>query len=267
MNKLLLIIGSALFLVLLVVQWLTYTSNVEFSIWLTLAFIVQGLFVVPVLLYGLGMLAFRIRDYVIALFALISVLAIAGWLGVPRSADPGISDERLQVKQEMLVKEKTEALEVLKKKLEIAEEEEDEAKRTEEYKKADDDVKKFDDKEDMQRLAILEAKEKIASFDVKESRLDVFDAQPLNILLLLSGFLMLVAGVTNVGEAVEARTQRDGSPKPAPGPAPAVAPAATEGSTVSSPAAGITPIKAPGTPPPPAGGNPPEPDENPTIVN
>ena len=82
-NRLLLLIGSVAFIVLVLWQMLVYWANVEFSLLVSILLLVQAALAAPVLLHALGIMSIPLQRYTLAFAVLVGVLAIDGHLGMP----------------------------------------------------------------------------------------------------------------------------------------------------------------------------------------
>ncbi|MEM6551878.1 MAG: hypothetical protein AAF750_07100 [Planctomycetota bacterium] len=220
-NKLLLLIGSVAYIALLALQWLTYTSNVEFSILMSIALIVQALAGVPVVLYALGLFPVPIAAYSKALFALVAVLAVSGMVGVPQGAI-SMADARsdaITLKMTELTNELSNKEEVLDESLEIAEEHGDKdatdfAKEMQEATKKEKKPADFD-KDDRKELRVLAAEKAIAEFNETGNRMRLVNSMPRNLLIVLAAFIILLGGHASA-DVFDALPKPEPKPKPAP---------------------------------------------------
>ncbi|MEM1211416.1 MAG: hypothetical protein AAGI68_03875 [Planctomycetota bacterium] len=232
-NKLLLLIGSIAYIALLILQWMTYTNNIEFSLFMSIALLVQALAGVPVLLYALGLFPVPIAAYSKALFALVGILTISGLIGVPAEAIDGnthlLSVVREQAKKVQLENELTAKDDEIAEQLEIAEDKGGE--KAADFSKAYADASKkrenmtggridYDKlkEEERQELRMLDARIAQLTHEATGNNLDLLDALPRNLLIVLAAFIMLVGAHASADVF-------DAIPKPAPKPKPA-APAA-----------------------------------------
>ncbi|MEM6393131.1 MAG: hypothetical protein AAF797_10195 [Planctomycetota bacterium] len=219
-NKLLLLIGSIAYILFLVLAWLTYTVNVEFSLVISLALFIQALAGVPVLLNALGLFPLPVAAYSKALFALVAVLTIGGMIGVPRGASVNAAADRIDAKIAAITLEQSEEEDAIEEALEAAEKDGDD---TEKFNQALADANgkikaksKFD-KDAIKELNVLEQQKRIVNINRVQNRQDLEDAMPRNILIVLAAFIILLGGHASADVF-------DALPKPAPKPAAPAAP-------------------------------------------
>lgn len=192
-SRLLVLVGTVVYLALTALSLLTYVTNVAMFSWVTLGIAVQVLLGVPFILHLFLGAKFPAGDYARWLALLVSVLAVSGYLGVPR----GTYEQRIlrfaSQAEEADIADDMGALEVLELKVKLAKADSDGDK--EELRKKIENVTKelseADKKKLEQKKDVLEAEGKIEEFKAPGRAVALHGAEGRAGLIVIAAFLIL----------------------------------------------------------------------------
>ncbi|MCB1282469.1 MAG: hypothetical protein KDB18_13185 [Salinibacterium sp.] len=193
MGRLLLLIGTVSYAVVSVLSLLAYVFHAEFLSLVTLGLAVQVAVALPLLAFLFQSQRMPVLPYAKWLVGLVSVLAVAGLLGVP-SGSNRISFEEQNIRAAMKSLEADVGeLDRLELALDLAKAEGDEDKKAvrEKIKDIGKDLSDKDKESAMRERQILEAESAIANFHDAKRGMALYHAEKRNGLLILAAFLIL----------------------------------------------------------------------------
>ncbi|MEZ6197121.1 MAG: hypothetical protein R3F20_15545 [Planctomycetota bacterium] len=192
MGRLFLLIGTVAYAAIAVLALLTFMKHVAIFSLATLGIAIQVALALPLIAFLFAGRSMPVLPYARWMAGLVSVLAIAGLLGVPtgtsEARDPQLAIEAAKAG----VGEDMNARKILDLKVDLAGADKDDRKDIE--KKIEEAQKEISDKdkEELQReMAVLEAKEDLARFDSAARGSSLRDAERRNALLVIAAFLVL----------------------------------------------------------------------------
>lgn len=205
-SRLILMVGTITYIAATVLALLTYVANAPIFSFVTLTIAVQVALGLPLLAMLFMGASFPALDYSKWLALLVSVLAIGGYLGIPRGAHEQ-SQQRLafEAEQSSLAEDMGE-LEKLELELDLAKASSDGDKKElrEKIGKVGDDLSK-EKKEELQRdAAALSARQKIERFKGASRAAGLKAGENRNGLIILGAFLILAGAFAGRNEAKQA---------------------------------------------------------------
>lgn len=219
-NKTLLLGGATLYIVMLLLSLVAYLSNVGFMFWGVILMVAQLLLAAPVLLHAVSGNKFPVQVYCMALFALVSVGSISGWLGLPRSAGSlaELDSLRLTAKQEALERKSGE-LDRLRLQVQIAAEEDEAKVKTleQEFREVGKDLSEKQKEEIERRARVIRAEKAVARFGDAGRSLKIRERTPYQGLIVIGAMLMLVGAYAPTARSSSASTSPEEPAQPASG--------------------------------------------------
>ncbi len=193
MGRLILVVGTVLYVITGVLALLTYIWNVEFFGFAALGIALQVAVAVPMVGFLLGRMKLTVVDYAKWLLALSVALAVSGYLGVPAGSSRAFPQvDALKAKAEAIEASDLGGRERLELKVDLAAADSDDEKKTikEKIDKIADSISKEDRKEAEQDIAVLRAKARLATVTAQARQSSLYAAEKRSGIMLLSAFIL-----------------------------------------------------------------------------
>jgi hypothetical protein len=190
--RLVLMVGTIVYVAATVLALLTYVVNGALISFATLGIAIQVVLGLPLLAMLFMGAKFPALDYAKWLAATVSVLAVAGYVGIPRGSYEQRGMRLGFESDEQAIREDMGALETLELKEDLADADGDDKKEIEEkLKKVGNDLSKEDKEELQKKAAVLDAKKNIEQFKGASRAKALHAGEGRNGLIILGAFLAL----------------------------------------------------------------------------